>query len=104
MSQHVFEAEDGQIVLAGYDRPCGEYFYTVFASNDIEGPTAESINGPREIQELREQVDALVCGVPDAMYESIRQDAIENVGNRVVRWNADGSIHSDSAAPGRKAA
>jgi hypothetical protein len=104
MSQHVFEAEDGQIVLAGYDRQCGEYFYTIFASNDVEEPTAESVDGPHEIAHLRKQVDALVSGVPSAMYDSIRDDAIGNVGNRVVRWSRDGTIESDSAALSQKAA
>ncbi|BDT74146.1 hypothetical protein os4_36990 (plasmid) [Comamonadaceae bacterium OS-4] len=104
MSQHVFAAEDGQIVLAGYDRQCGEYYFTIFANNNVEEPTAESGEGLREISQLRKELDALVSGVPGTMYESIRQDAIDNVGNRMVRWKLDGSIEIDSAAQGRMAA
>ncbi|MDT8992745.1 hypothetical protein RQP54_17870 [Curvibacter sp. APW13] len=104
MSQHVFEAADGQIVLAGYDRMCGEYFYSVFANSDAEAPSAESRTAPKTIDELRTNVDALVGGVPAPMFASIREDAINNMGNRVVKWAADGSIISDSAACGRKVA
>lgn len=104
MSQHFYQANSGHVVLAGYDRQCGEYFFSIFESEEAEFPIAESIGSPRDVQVLRESVDDLVQGVPQPMWESIRQDAINNVGNRVVRWNADGTIQSDSAAFGKIAA
>lgn len=104
MSQHIFEATDGQIVLAGYDRQNGEYFFSVFANDEAEQPTAESRTAPRTVGDLRDSVAGLVADVPAAMFDSIREDAINNVGNRVVKWASDGSIISDSAACGRKVA
>ncbi len=104
MSQHIFEAADGQIVLAGYDRQCGEYFFSIFANDEAEIPSSESRTAPQTITDLRKGVDGLVAGVPAAMYDSIREDAINNVGNRLVKWASDGSIISDSAACGRKVA
>lgn len=104
MSQHIFYAADGQVVLAGYDRQCGEYFFSIFADDLADTPSAESKKGPRNIDELRASVEGLIGGVPAAMFDSIREDAINNMGNRVVRWNSDGTIQSDSAACGKKAA
>lgn len=104
MSQHIFVTTNGQILLAGYDRQNGELFFSLFPDEDTETPSAESRGGIVQISDLQQSIEALVPAVPAAMFESIRQDAINNVGNRVVKWSPEGTILSDSAACGRKVA
>lgn len=98
MSQHVLALQTGEQVLAGYDRRLGEYFYSVFASEEDDAPRIESRagSGPRTIEALRAQLGLHVPNVPGEMYESIRLDALNNVGNRLVKWTINGSLISDS--------
>lgn len=103
MSQHNFEAPNGLALLAGFDRIEGEFFFFVFDyQRDDDRPVHSSMNdssvNAQDIQSIKQRVAELVPAVPEPMWESIRQDAIGNVGNRSVNWNLDGTIKCDTAA------
>ena len=104
MSQHTFTAGN-LILLAGYDHMDGEFFYSVFdEASRSEDPIHSSLSDRdtemTEVDAVRAKVESLMPGVPAAVWDSIRSDALCNVGNRQVRWNADGTIKFDSAAQG----
>jgi hypothetical protein len=102
MSQHTFNTLDGKVVLAGYDRNCGEYFYSIYPHRLAEEPIHTSITdrstNVRQLQSVREAVTSLVPGLPESMWSSILDDAMNDMGNRIVHWDTNGCIKFDSEA------
>lgn len=102
MSQHTYSSPSGQVLIAGFDRICGEFFFSVFQNAQADGPISTSIlEQSLDVYSIEAVKQQALIGVPDApksMWESIRQDAMNNVGNRCVQWNPDGTIKFDSAS------
>ena len=102
MSQHSFACPNtGHALLAGYDRLLGEYFFTVFDNQAEESVIAASISeiglDTQDLNKVQTRVLQLVPTAPAKMFESIQDDCINNVGNRVVSWMPDGSVQYDTA-------
>ncbi len=103
MSQHIYNAKGGQMLVAGYDRMLRDFFYDRYAKEgDFPDKALESyMDGTvncKDLNSIRDRVEALLPGVPENFWECIRSDAEHHVGNRVVLWNPDGSIARDESA------
>lgn len=101
MSQHQLTTTQGTVLLAGFDRRLGEFFFSLFASQNAEKPvySTEPLVDPINVNDLdsvADKIRSLVPDVPGQIFDSIRSDALNNVGNRVVVWNQDGTIQSDN--------
>lgn len=108
MSQHVFETvcgEESVLVMMGWDRPLHGFFLEVSSldSEDDElyshmlDPDLVSCNGMSEnIEYFVEKLRFMEISVPDLMIQEVLSDALDNVGNRMVRYAADGTIQADT--------
>ncbi|QRI92964.1 hypothetical protein JQN63_14225 [Delftia lacustris] len=108
MSQHIFETvHNGHAItiLMGWDRPL-QYFFLVIEGPDEAFPDVHP--DPKEpgyaysnwyepdpfgnsLEHYRQVLVRYGVSVPDRMFMEVRQDCANCVGNRVVRYLADGS-------------
>lgn len=103
MSQHIFNAKDGQMLVAGYDRILKDFYFTLYATegdfpDKVKETCLDGTVDSKDLNSIRVRVEALLPGVPASFWDCIRSDAKQQVGNRVVLWNPDGSIARDERA------
>jgi len=102
MSQHTFNALDGKVLLTGYDRNCGEFYYSIYAGQAADSPLHSSVSdeglNARDLKRIQARVVDLMPGAPESMWSSVMDDAMNDVGNRIVHWTSDGKIKFDSEA------
>ena len=97
MSQHHYITAKGKCVQAGYDRQLRDFFFNFYAKrkNFPLNPAETSLDGTvdsRNLNSIKQRVLMLEPTVPEQMWLSIQEDADNNVGNRLVYWNPDGTI------------
>lgn len=111
MSQHHCEADYGDqrvSVQFGYDRPLkGFYLVIELVGNDTDEYVYSNLSDrslapymgtPPTIDPLLAVLDRLLIKIPQSMIDGVRQDAVDNVGNKVVIYDQDGNARS----PARK--
>lgn len=100
MSQHIFRARNGNVLTLGYDRMMGEFFYSIHPFDGAEEPTHSSITdlatNMRSIDAVQLHVDPLVPEVPTGLWKEVNEDAVNDVGSRIVHWSETGQIKFDS--------
>ncbi len=111
MSQHYFNTQrnghDVSITL-GYDRPLDKYFLNVEQEGVDSDDAIDSggqilndqavfyislydLNAPvDDMDYFREKLKSLGLIVPESLFLAVEEDAVEHVGNYVVRHFADG--------------
>ena len=114
MSRHYFDTVQGDqavCVTLGYDRPLDYFFLTVertpgskpgetrdaedeagFVYSNLEDP--ELSGGSSDLEYYRAKLEELGISVPESMFREAELDAINGVGNRVVRHRQDGTIEA----------
>lgn len=115
MSQHYcstqYQSRSVEVVL-GYDRPLRCFFMTVTHAEaaDIDSPD-DSSDQPAEkavysyladpsgafnhdLDYYRAKLLSLGILVPESMFRETRQDAINNVGDRMVQHHGDGRVET----------
>lgn len=104
MSQHYFQTFDLQgvsvLVLAGWDRPLGQFFLVVEDADNKEddaAPIYSNLEDPNVgakkmvgLDYFRQKLKELHINVPGEMLEAVEQDRINNAGNRVIDWTGHG--------------
>lgn len=100
MSQHFICAKSGALLQAGYDRQLRDFFFNLFESEDDfpHSPIETSLDGTVDsynLDSIRARVLLLEPSIPEALWQSIRQDAAANVGNRIVHWTPQGTIERE---------
>jgi len=107
MSQHEFESVHGErrvMVRMGWDAPLQHYFMTVKPAQNNGGgggfPVYSNLSdveldgGAADPAYFWKKLAALgiACKLQSIIDEELRSDAASNVGNRIVRYSADGVI------------
>src|SRR5690242_6012755 len=107
MSQHLFETQYERRaveVVLGYDRPLGHFFLTIMytaGDSDRDDDTIvysnlSDVNAgfDQDLDYYRAKLTSLGITVPESMFRETQQDALDHVGNRVVRHHADGRLEA----------
>lgn len=107
MSQHIYNTTRKGIkvqVLMGWDRPLGGFFLVVedkqalddcYLYSNLDDPTLIPCMGlPRNIAYFQVKLVELGLHVPDQMIQEILNDQKNNVGNRVVYYDAEGQMYN----------
>ena len=113
MSQHIFQKNSGAQtvrVVLGYDRPLNYFFLTVqrlnsssapspfgAPSDDDDGFLYSNLSDPdagfrADLQYYRDRLKQLAITIPERMFDEVTADAANRVGNRVVRYLANGEM------------
>lgn len=109
MSQHCFETTRLGIpvrVVMGWDRPCARHFMFIEL---VDGEHADPIyhsdsdlalqrvvsKGESALDHLRHRLDELQIVVPTSVLDQVQADGRNNIGNRMVRYDADGLISAE---------
>lgn len=114
MSHHYFNTHYNNRpveVLLGYDRPLDHFFLTIMyvqrdAVETAENPSAEKDNPTlysdledadgyeQSLDYYQNKLAELGIKVPDSMFREVEQDAINQVGNRIVVHDKDGRLET----------
>ena len=93
------------MVLCGWDRPMQQYFLVIEyeeLTDDISDEDAfiytnlfDESAMQQELIYFQQKLDALGIKLPKSMMDQVREDRINNVGNRQCLHHADGTYTSD---------
>lgn len=101
MSQHTLNTTTkGGIavkVIAGWDRPLAGYFLLVeriapktkdkpYLFNNLD----HCVSHPKSFSEFDAVLTMLGVVLPDAMRKEVITDGLDNVGNKLVKWDTEG--------------
>jgi len=92
MSQHIYEHQGTEVRL-GYDRPL-DYVYC-YVERDGE-PLYSNLSDPQagtqqqDVDYFRPVLKELGISLPEAMFDEVKHDQANHVGNRVVRYTSLG--------------
>lgn len=100
MSQHTIRTHNaaGQPVqvLLGFDRPLGHVFLVVEGEAANDGYLYSNLDDKnafgRDLDYYRAKLAELNINVPESMFEQVTNDSRNNVGNRSVEYQPDGSF------------
>jgi hypothetical protein len=103
MSQHIFSTEyKGRSVsiLMGWDRPLQGYFMVIeetdregYLYTNLDDPAVSSNYGlPKSLDHFMRKLEEFALSIPERMAQEIKADALSNVGNRYVTYEADGTL------------
>lgn len=110
MSHHIFQtALNGRPVTVdlGWDRPLQYVFMTVSSQDLKDHPDDNSspylysnlddenlpIQGTQSVEYFQHRLTELGISVPSIMLKSVQDDQDQDVGNKTVEYQADGSFH-----------
>jgi hypothetical protein len=110
MSHHIFQtALNGRPVTVdlGWDRPLQYVFMTVSSQDLKDHPDDDSspylysnlddenlpIQGTQSVEYFQDRLTELGISVPSIMFQSVQDDQNQDVGNKTVAYQADGSFH-----------
>ena len=110
MSHHIFQtALNGRPVTVdlGWDRPLQYVFMTVSSQDLKDHPDDDSspylystlddetlpIQGTQSVEYFQDRLTELGISVPSIMLQSVQDDQNQDVGNKTVAYQADGSFH-----------
>jgi len=110
MSHHIFQsALNGRPVTVdlGWDRPLQYVFMTVSSQDLKDHPDDDSspylysnlddenlpIQGTQSVEYFQDRLTELGISVPSIMLQSVQDDHNQDVGNKTVEYQADGSFH-----------
>ena len=110
MSHHIFQTElNGRPVTVdlGWDRPLQYVFMTVSSQDPKDPPDDDSspylysnlddenlpIHGTQSVEYFQDRLTQLGISVPSIMLQSVLDDQNQDVGNKTVGYQADGSFH-----------
>jgi hypothetical protein len=90
----------------GWDRPCRSYFMFVkFIDGEHDSPIYHSDSDPAmgrviskgesALDHLRHRLEEMNIVVPPSVFEQVQADCDNNIGNRMVRYDADGLISAE---------
>ncbi len=106
MSQHYFQTSFAGTdihILMGWDRPLQGFFLVVqkgdveedIIYSNLEDKALKGCRLPKSIAYFEGKLVELGLRVPPKMIEEIKKDAATGVGNRLVRYDANGNITED---------
>ncbi|MFT0546963.1 hypothetical protein ACMHYO_11545 [Allopusillimonas ginsengisoli] len=107
MSRHIFSTEhQGRpvVVVIGWDRPLQYHFMTIqrmdaaedepdFLYSNLDEPNGTSLSLPY----YRGALEQLGIAVPESMFREAEADSVNNVGNRFVSHDANGTMDEPGA-------
>ena len=110
MSHHIFQtALNGRPVTVdlGWDRPLQYVFMTVSSQDSKTSPDEDSspylysnlddenlpFQGTQSVEYFQHRLTELGISVPSIMLKSVQDDQDQDVGNKTVEYQADGSFH-----------
>ncbi|SSW73803.1 hypothetical protein AVE30378_06150 [Achromobacter veterisilvae] len=97
MSRHYFDTVHKGFpitVVLGWDRPMNYFFLFIEKPTELIDDTAKVESDPfnHDLDYYRVVLCHFQIDVPESMFTEVQQDCEGNVGNRVVKHQADGSF------------